>query len=115
MLKNVNIGTRLALMGAAALLISLSVVGYLSISRSSAALTASENEQLGTRAVELAHSVDGVFGEEMKLVTALAKTPVLVSAAESALGNRPQPMALRRPAPTSPVWVPIRPSAPITR
>lgn len=81
MFGNVKIGSRLMFMGAIAALIPLAVVGYISITRAGAALSVIENEQLQSRAVELARSVDNVLQEELKMVSAIAMSPVVVQSA----------------------------------
>ncbi|WP_455382586.1 methyl-accepting chemotaxis protein [Salinispira pacifica] len=87
MLKNVKLGARLALMGALAALIPIAIVGYISITRSKAALVSIEDEQLKTRAGELAETVDTVLQEEKKLVTSIAASPVIRSAATEPGGS----------------------------
>ncbi len=98
MLKNLRIGTRLALMGAVALLIPLPVVGYLSISRASAALAkapvivsaakAVPGDSTGQRSISAASSLlsdlnaDSAVGSEYEVIVLLGRDATVISASK---------------------------------
>lgn len=93
MFGNLKIGLRLMLMGAIVALVPIAIVGYISITRAGAALSAIENEQLQSRATELATSVNNVLQEELKMSSAIAMSPVMVSYADSASTKTDSPAA----------------------
>ena len=96
--SRMKIGARLVVMGAVAALIPVVVVGFLSINRAGSALSGIEDEQLGSRSVEIAGSVNSVLQEELKVVSAVAMSPVLISALSSVPMNGTTHAEWSRPA-----------------
>ncbi len=86
MFKNLKIAVKLLLFGISILTIPLITVGMTSISISGKALTKSTDEQLLTRANELALSIDDVFNREINT----AKSWALFNTTIEALDNSKQ-------------------------
>ena len=72
MFKNLNLGTKLILVGSIVLIIPIAVVGWLSISKSSQGLAEIEDEQLTGVTKTLAQAVQLALTGEMKVVRDLA-------------------------------------------
>jgi methyl-accepting chemotaxis protein len=88
MLRNIKIGTKLLVICAALVVIPLVVVAYVSVTEAGQGLQDVENEQLASRSMEIANTIDRVFEEEKKLTHALAIHPAAEAAASAqAEGN----------------------------
>ena len=80
-MKNLKLGVKLILVGTAIMAIPLLIVAFVAISKSMQGLTAVENEQLASRAKDIAFMIDKVFEQEKKFVTNLSIDPDIVAAA----------------------------------
>ncbi len=84
MLKNIRIGVKLVIVGALLIILPLVVVAVFAVSRATAGLTASVDEQLTARTATIAQMVDSYFAEEKKLALSYASDPDVVQAAAAA-------------------------------
>ena len=81
MFKNLKIGAKLILAGSLILIVPLSIVAYMATSRATEALASLGQQQMLSRARELAKVIDRVFLEENKLALSLASDREIVAAA----------------------------------
>jgi len=81
MLKNMKIGAKLILVGTIIIAVPLFAVAYIALTRASNGLEDMMDQQLVSRAQEVATTIDGTYAEEMKLATSLARNPAIVAAA----------------------------------
>jgi methyl-accepting chemotaxis protein len=84
MLKNTRIATKLMLVGMLIMIASLGAVTYLAVQRSTRAVRAIEDEQLGRAARLIAARINDVFREEARFAIGLAMEQVFVDAATAA-------------------------------
>jgi len=87
MLRNMKIGGKLILVGTLIIAVPLIAVAIIVENRAGLALQQLNDQQLVSRAQEIARTVDGMYSEEMKLALALAQSPVIATA----LGPRETP------------------------
>ena len=81
MLKNMKISAKLILVGTIIIAVPLIAVAFLAVERAKAGLQELSDEQLVSRAQEIAANIDGIYTEELKLATSLADSPVIIAAA----------------------------------
>jgi hypothetical protein len=81
MLKNLKIGRRLMLIGFLTIALPLIAVTFIAVTRACAGLEDLNDQLLLRKATEIAHNIDTVYTEEMKLSMSLAANPVIVTAA----------------------------------
>jgi len=83
MLKNMKIGGKLILVGTLIIAIPLVAVAVVVVTRASRALQQLNDQQLVSRAQEIARTIEGMYSEELKVALTIARDPVVVAAAES--------------------------------
>ena len=83
MIRNMSIGMKLILVGALILVIPLAMVGVFSVVRATGGLTDLAEEQLHSRAFEIASGLDNVFEAEVKTARSMALSSAAVRAAEA--------------------------------
>jgi methyl-accepting chemotaxis protein len=81
MLRNMKIGGKLILVGTLLIAVPLAAVAIIVENRASLALQQLNDQQLVSRAFEIARTIDGMYSEEMKLALSLARDPIVVAAA----------------------------------
>ena len=81
MLRNMKIGRKLILVSSLIIALPLAAVSIMAITRASSALEDSMDQQVATRAQELAGRIDGIYQEELKIATSLAENPAIIAAA----------------------------------
>jgi len=81
MLKNMRIAAKLVLVGSIIIAVPLVIVAFFAVERSRAGLQALSDEQLVSRAQEIAANIDGIYTEELKIAKGLANNPAIVAAA----------------------------------
>ena len=87
MLKNMKIGVKLILVGTLIIVVSLIAVTTVAVTRASSGLEELNNQQLVSRAQEIAQNIEDIFAEEMKLAIVLANNPAVVAAARARAGE----------------------------
>ena len=83
MLKNMKIGGKLILVGTLIIAIPLVAVAVVVVTRASRALQQLNDQQLVSRAQEIARTIEGMYSEELKVALTIARDPVVVAAAET--------------------------------
>jgi methyl-accepting chemotaxis protein len=83
MLKNMKIGLKLVIVGTLLIMVPLTIVAVLAITKTTQALSAATDEQLVARTTNLAEMIDKVFEEEKKMVVSLSIDPDIVAAAKA--------------------------------
>lgn len=81
MLKNLGIGTKLTIVGTLIVVIPLACLAIVALTIARTGLEQISDQQLTSRAQEIAHYIDGIYGEEMKIAQSLANNPAIVAAA----------------------------------
>jgi len=80
MIKNMNLKTKLVLVGAIVLLIPLGLMGIITLQRASDALKTLEYEQLTKRTSEISKSIYNVLSEEKKIVQKVSISEATIKA-----------------------------------
>ena len=83
MLRNMRIGARLILVGIIILAVPLFIVAHVAQMEAGKGLNALTDQQLASRAGEMAQIIDRVYGEEVKLATSMAHNPAIIAAASA--------------------------------
>jgi methyl-accepting chemotaxis protein len=83
MLRNMKIGGKLILVGTLIIAVPLVAVAIIVENRASLALQQLNDQQLVSRAFEIARTIDGMYSEEMKIALSLANDPTVVAAASA--------------------------------
>jgi methyl-accepting chemotaxis protein len=83
MLKNVGIGAKLLIICSLLVVIPLLIVAYVAVTRAGQGLLSLAEEEMSTRAAELAGAIDQVFAAELKLATVIAQKNAVVRAARA--------------------------------
>ena len=87
MFRNLRIGTRLVIVGTLIVLIPMTCLAVVALTIARAGLEQISDQQLTSRAQEIAQYIDGIYGEEMKIAQSLANNPAIVEAATAREGS----------------------------
>ena len=81
MLRNMKIRAKLILVGTIIIAVPLVAVALVAVTRARSSLRDVSAEMLSSRAREIAATIDGIYGEEMKLARSMAASPGIMAAA----------------------------------
>src|SRR5271157_5990509 len=98
MFRNLRIRTRLIIVGTLIVVIPLTCLAIVALTIARTGLEQISDQQLASRAQEIAQYIDGIYGEEMKIAQSLANNPAIVAAAterEERTGGAEDNSALR--------------------
>ncbi len=87
MLNNMKIGTKLLVICGLLIVVPLVVVAFISVTQGGRGLTKVEDQELHTRAQEIASTINNVILEEQKLVTVLSEQSNVKNAVDAASSN----------------------------